>query len=183
MNLSPQQIQELLQTLANRFHANISRHPKLDWTPIQAKLKTNPNKLSSLYQMETTLGEPDVIGQDPNSNQYIFCDCSLQTPKGRVSLCYDQQALESRKQYKPQDSVINMANNMGIELLNENQYKQLQKLGAFDTKTSSWILTPPAIRKLGDAIFADRRYNHVFIYHNGAESYYASRGFRGLLKL
>lgn len=179
---SPQQ-EALLTILKQRFEKNNNRHEGLDWTTIQAKLETAPEKLWSLYEMERTEGEPDVMGYDSKTNEYIFCDCSPETPKGRRSICYDQEALEARKLHKPADSAINMAAAMGIELLTEEQYRTLQQLGNFDLKTSSWIQTPTPIRKLGGALFCDRRYNTVFVYHNGADSYYAMRGFRGMLKV
>ena len=181
--LSPQQSEELLNTLKARFAKNMSRHKGLDWISIQPKLQANPNKLWSLYEMEKTGGEPDVVGYDKKTDEYIFYDCSAESPKDRRSLCYDDDALQTRKEHKPKDSAINMAAAMGIELLTEDQYRQLQQLGAFDTKTSSWVKTPADIRKLGGAIFCDRRYNTVFLYHNGAESYYAARGFRASLRV
>jgi hypothetical protein len=181
--LSIEQQKELLGILKTRFEKNLNRHKDLDWEKVQAKLETNSDKLWSLNEMEITGGEPDVINFDQEKNEYIFCDCSAESPKGRRSVCYDQEALESRKEYKPKSSAVYMAKEMGIELLTEQQYRDLQKLGNFDTKTSSWIETPNEIRKLGGSLFGDRRFNHVFIYHNGAESYYAARGFRGLLKV
>ena len=181
--LSPQQRTELLQTLKTRFEKNRNRHKGIDWAKVQAKLKTNADALWSLYAMEETGGEPDVVGLDKKTGEYIFYDCAAESPKGRRSICYDHEALESRKEHKPQDSAVNMAADMGIELLTEEQYKELQQLGKFDTKTSSWVQTPADIRKLGGAVFCDRRYNTVFLYHNGAESYYAARGFRGLLRV
>jgi hypothetical protein len=181
--LTSQESAELLKTLKARFEKNMNRHKGLDWAKVQAKLEASPDKLWSLHQMEATGGEPDVIGFDKKASEYIFCDCSAETPKGRRSLCYDHEALEARKEHKPADSAINMAADMGIEILTEDEYRELQKLGDFDTKTSSWLKTPDAIRKLDGAIFGDRRYNHVFIYHNGAQSYYAARAFRGLLKV
>lgn len=181
--LTTDQQDALLKVLQVRFEKNTQRHKDLDWNKIEAKLKTNPEKLWSLDEMERTEGEPDVIGFDAQSNEYIFVDCVAESPKGRRSVCYDHEALEKRKENKPKDSAINMAEEMGIEILNEEQYKELQKLGKFDTKTSSWIKTPSEIRKLGGAIFSDFRYNTVFVYHNGADSYYAARGFRGLLKV
>ncbi|AWK06045.1 DUF4256 domain-containing protein [Flavobacterium crocinum] len=181
--LTANEQEEILTTLEKRFEKNINRHKDLDWKTIEAKLKANPEKLWSLDEMERTEGEPDVIGCDEKTKEYLFADCSPESPKGRRSVCYDHEALEKRKEHKPVNSAINMAEEMGIEILNEEQYKQLQKLGKFDTKTSSWILTPPEIRKLGGAIFSDFRYNTVFVYHNGAESYYAARGFRGLLRV
>lgn len=174
---------EILSTLEKRFEKNKNRHKDLDWAKIEAKLKANPEKLWSLEEMEKSEGEPDVIGYDKKTDQYLFADCSAESPKGRRSICYDHEALEKRKENKPLNSAVNMAEEMGIEILNEEQYKELQKLEKFDTKTSSWILTPPEIRKLGGAIFSDFRYNTVFVYHNGAESYYAARGFRGLLRV
>jgi hypothetical protein len=182
-NLSAQQIQELLSTLKTRFESNMRRHQNLEWDKIQAKLEAETEKLWSLNEMETTGGEPDVVAYDKNSDEYLFYDCSVESPKGRRSLCYDSEALESRKENKPKDSAVRAAVEMGIEILTEEQYRDLQKLGTFDLKTSSWVKTPAAIRKLGGALFCDRRYNHVFVYHNGAESYYAARGFRGLLKV
>lgn len=173
----------LLNILKLRFEKNSNRHEGLDWTAIMAKLELAPEKIWSLYEMERTEGEPDVIGYDSKTNQYIFCDCSAETPKGRRSICYDPEALEARKLHKPADSAINMATKMGIQLLTEEQYRILQQLGNFDLKTSSWIQTPAPIRKLGGALFCDRRYNTVFVYHNGADSYYAVRGFRGILKV
>src|ERR1051326_8916037 len=174
--LSKKQREELLGTLQVRFEKNMDRHKGLQWSDVQAKLETNIQKLWSLNEMERTGGEPDVIGQDKKTGEYIFYDCSAESPKDRRSLCYDREALESRKEHKPKNSAIDMASAMGIELLTEQQYRELQKLGNFDTKTSSWIKTPSEIRKLGGALFCDRRYNTVFLYHNGAESYYAARG-------
>lgn len=181
--LSAKQNEELLSVLKIRFEKNISRHKGLEWSNVQAKLKANTEKLWSLNEMEITGGEPDVISYDKKSDEYIFYDCSMESPAGRRSLCYDREALEARKEYKPKNSVMDLAAAMGIELLSEDQYRELQKLGKFDTKTSSWIKTPAEIRKLGGAIFGDFRYNHIFIYHNGAESYYAARAFRGLLRV
>jgi hypothetical protein len=181
--LSPQQTQDLLKTLKTRFEKNKNRHKGIDWNDVQAKLENSPAKLWSLDEMETTGGEPDVVGFDKKAGEYIFYDCSAESPKGRRSICYDHAALESRKEHKPKDSAMNMAAAMGIELLTEEQYRGLQELGEFDLKTSSWILTPTAIRKLGGALFCDRRYDTVFLYHNGAESYYAARGFRGSLRV
>lgn len=181
--LSTEQHQKLLHILKKRFEKNKNRHPDLVWSKIQEKLETNSEKLWSLNEMERTGGEPDVVGYDKNSDEYLFIDCSAESPKERRSLCYDRQALESRKQFKPENNVIDLVNEMGIELVTEEQYRMLQQLGNFDTKTSSWIKTPSEIRKLGGAIFADFRYGTVFIYHNGAESYYAARGFRGALKV
>jgi len=171
----------LLQTLESRFKDNMNRHPTNVWTKVLAKLKKHPKKLLSLMKMEKTGGEPDVVGYDKKSGTFRFVDCSKESPKGRVSVCYDRAGLESRKEHKPASSAMEMALDMGIEMLNEQQYRELQELGEFDTKTSSWILTPAEIRKLGGALFCDRRYGHVFLYHNGAQSYYSSRGFRGFL--
>jgi Protein of unknown function (DUF4256) len=181
--LSPKQRDELLAALEARFDANKARHPVLAWAKVQARLEARPDKLWSLAEMESTGGEPDVVGQDKKSGEYIFFDCSEQTPSDRGSLCYDDEALASRKEHKPKGSAVGLAATMGIELLTEEEYLELQKLGEFDTKRSSWIKTPPEIRKLGGAIYGDRRYNRVFIGHNGAESYYAGRGFRGSLKV
>jgi hypothetical protein len=181
--LTKSQVIELLETLQTRFESNMNRHPGLVWSDVQAKLEANPSKLISLSEMESTGGEPDIIGFDQNSNEYIYVDCSPESPKGRRSLCYDRLALDSRKEHKPENSVVDIAVDMGIELLTEIEYRDLQKLGSFDTKTSSWVKTPAEIRKLGGAIFCDRRYDHVFVYHNGAESYYAARGFRGKLRV
>lgn len=181
--LSPDQAQEFINVLKARFEKNINRHKEIDWTKVQTKLEANPEKLWSLNEMEKTGGEPDVVDFDNKAGDYIFCDCSAESPKGRRSVCYDHEALEKRKEYKPGDSAVNMASAMGIELLNEEQYRALQKMGNFDTKTSSWLKTPNDIRKLGGAIFGDYRYATVFIYHNGAESYYGARGFRGMLKV
>jgi len=172
---------ELLNTLKSRFEKNKSRHKGIEWGDVVSKLVSNENKLWSLNEMEITGGEPDVVGLDKKTGEYIFYDCSAESPKGRRSICYDHHALESRKENKPSDSAIGMAEDMGIEILSEDQYRELQQLGKFDTKTSSWVKTPADIRNLGGALFCDRRYNHVFIYHNGAESYYAGRGFRGCL--
>jgi hypothetical protein len=187
-HLSAEQSSALLKTLEDRFEKNKNRHKGLEWAKIQAKLEANPEKLWSLNEMERTGGEPDVvipiaIGNDANKDEYLFYDCSPESPKERRSVCYDREALESRKEHKPKNSAVTMASEMGIELLTEEQYRHLQQLGNFDTKTSSWIQTPAEIRKLGGAIFCDFRYNTVFVYHNGAESYYAARGFRGLLKV
>jgi Protein of unknown function (DUF4256) len=181
--LSPKQREELLGALKARFEKNMGRHKGLAWTEVQAKLEGNAEKLRSLNEMERTGGEPDVIGHDKKTGEYVFCDCSAESPQGRRSVCYDREALESRKEHKPKDNAADMAAAMGIELLTEEQYRELQKLGNFDTKTSSWVKTPSAIRKLGGALFCDRRYDTVFLYHNGAESYYAARGFRGSLKV
>jgi hypothetical protein len=179
--LSPGQRKELLRALKARFEKNMNRHKGLEWAEVQAKLEANAEKLRSLNEKERTGGEPDVIGHDNKTGECIFYDCSVESPKGRRSVCYDREALESRKEHKPEDSAMNMAAAMGIELLTEEQYRQLQKLGNFDTKTSSWVKTPADIRKLGGAVFCDRRYDTVFVYHHGAESYYAARGFRGSL--
>jgi hypothetical protein len=181
--LSSKQREELLNTLKARFDKSGNRHKGIEWAKVEAKLKANEAKLWSLHQMEITDGEPDVIGFDKKSGEYIFFDCSPESPAGRRSVCYDHQALESRKEHKPKNSAAGMAAEMGIELLNEEQYRELQALGTFDAKTSSWITTPPPIRKLGGAIFADYRYGQIFVYHNGAESYYAARGFRGCLRV
>lgn len=181
--ITPEQREELLRTLKARFEQNMHRHPGLDWAEVQARLEARPDKLWSLYEMERTGGEPDVVGFDSQTGEYIFYDCSPESPKGRRSLCYDPEALESRKEHKPAGSAVGMAEAMGIELLTEQEYRELQKLGAFDTKTSSWVKTPPEIRRLGGAMFCDRRYNTVWTYHNGAESYYAARGFRGSLRV
>lgn len=174
---------ELLKTLKDRFAKNMNRHKGIEWADVQARLEAKPTKLLSLFEMETTGGEPDVVGYDKKTGEYIFFDCSPESPKGRRSLCYDHEALEARKEHKPEDSAVNRAEEMGIELLSEEQYRELQRLGSFDTKTSSWVRTPSDIRKLGGALFCDRRYNTVFVYHNGAESYYAARGFRGVLRV
>ena len=180
--LSPEQREELLRTLKARFEKNMNRHKNLEWAKVQAKLEANPEKLWSLGEMERTGGEPDVIGFDESVGEYIFYDCSAETPKGRRSVCYDREGLESRKEHKPEDNAVGMAAVMGIELLTEEQYRELQELGNFDTKTSSWVKTPSDIRNLGGALFCDRRYGNVFVYHNGAESYYAARAFRGSLR-
>ncbi|MFA5327481.1 MAG: DUF4256 domain-containing protein [Prolixibacteraceae bacterium] len=181
--LSPEEREELLSVLKARFEKNMSRHKDLEWAKLQAKLETDTEKLWSLDEMERTGGEPDVVGFDTKTGEYIFYDCSAESPKERRSVCYDHEALESRKEHKPGNSAIEMAADMGIELLTETQYRELQQLGNFDTKTSSWVKTPAEIRKLGGAIFCDRRYNTVFMYHNGAESYYAARGFRASLRI
>ena len=181
--LSPEQREELLRTLKVRFEKNMNRHKGLEWSKVQARLEANTEKLWSLHEMERTGGEPDVVGQDKKAGEYIFYDCSAESPKGRRSVCYDREALEARKEHKPKDSAVDMATAMGIELLTEEQYRELQKLGEFDTKTSSWVKTPPEIRKLDGALFCDRRYDHVFVYHNGAESYYGARAFRGSLRV
>ena len=177
--LSPKQREELLKALQARFEKNMNRHKGLEWAKVQKKLETDIEKLWSLYEMERTGGEPDVVGHDKKTGEYIFYDCSAESPKGRRSVCYDREALESRKEHKPKNNTIDMAAAMGIELLTEEQYRELQKLGNFDTKTSSWVKTPSNIRELGGALFCDRRYDSVFVYHNGAESYYAARAFRG----
>ena len=181
--LSTEQREELLRALKARFEKNMNRHKGLDWDKVQAKLEANTEKLWSLNEMERTGGEPDVAGHDKKTGEYIFYDCSAESPNDRRSLCYDREALDSRKKHKPKNNVLEMAAAMGIELLTEEQYRELQKLGNFDTKTSSWVKTPADIRKLGGAIFADFRYGHVFVYHNGAESYYAARAFRGSLRV
>lgn len=181
--LSVKQSNELLNTLKSRFEKNKSRHKGMEWANVQARLEANPKKLWSLYEMERTGGEPDVVGYDKKTGEYIFYDCSAESPKGRRSICYDREGLESRKEFKPANNAIDMAAAMGIELLTDEQYRVLQKLGNFDAKTSSWIKTPVEIRKLGGALFADFRYGQVFLYHNGASSYYAARAFRGLLKV
>ncbi len=181
--LSPEQREELLRALKARFEKNTNRHKGLEWAKVQAKLEANAEKLWSLNEMEITGGEPDVVGYDKKTGEYIFYDCSAESPKSRRSVCYDREALDSRKEFKPKDTAMDMAVAMGIEILTEEQYRELQKLGNFDTKTSSWLKTPSEIRKLGGAIFADRRYDHVFVYHNGADSYYGARGFRGSLRV
>lgn len=181
--LSPEERGELFRVLKERFEKNRNRHKGLEWANIQAKLEANGEKMWSLDQMERSGGEPDVVGHDVTTAEYIFYDCSAESPKGRRSLCYDCEALEARKEHKPEDNAVDIAEAMGIELLTEAQYRDLQKLGNFDTKTSSWVKTPADIRQLGGALFCDRRYNTVFVYHNGAESYYAGRGFRGWLKV
>ncbi len=181
--LSSEERKELLNVLKARFDKNMNRHKGHNWANVQAKLEANMEKLWSLHEMEKTGGEPDVVGYDKKTDEYIFYDCSAETPKGRRSICYDHEALESRKEHKPENSAIQMAADMGIEILTEEQYRELQKLGKFDIKTSSWIKTPADIRKLGGALFADWRYGHVFVYHNGAESYYGARAFRGSLRV
>jgi hypothetical protein len=181
--LPPEQRELLLQTLQARFEANMKRHEGLAWDHVRTRLEAHPDKLWPLNEMERTGGEPDVVAQDEKTGEYIFCDCSAESPKGRRSICYDRAALESRKQHKPENSALGMAAAMGIEILAEDQYRELQKLGEFDTRTSSWIRTPPDIRKLGGALFCDRRYGATFVYHNGAESYYAARAFRGSLRV
>jgi hypothetical protein len=181
--LSAKQREELLSTLKSRFEKNATLHEGVEWVKVHARLQANPEKLRSLHEMEATGGEPDVVGHDKQTGEYIFYDCSAESPKGRRSLCYDAEALAARKEHKPKNSAVALAAAMGIDILSEEQYRQMQTLGEFDTKTSSWVKTPPAIRKLGGAIFCDRRYDHVFTYHNGAESYYAARAFRGSLKV
>jgi len=181
--MKAQQREDLLRTLKARFEKNMNRHKGLEWAEVQAKLEANSEKLRSLHEMETTGGEPDVVGHDKKTGEDVFYDCSAESPKGRRSLCYDREALDSRKENKPENNAIDMASAMGIELLTEEQYRELQKLGEYDLKTSSWVKTPPAIRDLGGALFCDRRYDHVFVYHNGASSYYAARGFRGSLRV
>ena len=181
--LSPAQREALIKALKARFEKNMNRHEGLKWENVQAKLEANAEKLWSLHEMERTGGEPDVVGHDKKTNEFIFFDCSPQTPKGRVSCCYDQEGLESRKEHKPKHSAIDLAATMGIEMLTSEQYRELQKVGPFDTKTSSWLITPVEIRKHGGAIFGDYRYGQVFVYHNGAQSYYAARAFRGSLRV
>ncbi len=181
--LSSQQQEELLKSLKTRFERNHNRHPDVSWAAVQERLEANPEKLWSLYRMEETGGEPDVVGYDQQTSEYIFCDCSAESPAGRRSVCYDRQGLESRKEHRPLHSAVDMAAEMGIQLLTEEAYRRLQQLGTFDSKTSSWIQTPDAIRELGGALFCDRRYGHVFVYHNGAQSYYGVRGFRGSLRV
>ncbi|CDQ20216.1 DUF4256 domain-containing protein [Halobacillus karajensis] len=181
--LSLEQHEELLRTLKNRFDKNINRHPGLKWDEIEAKLQDHPEKMKSLHEMEETGGEPDVVGYDKKTGEYIFYDCSAESPKGRRKVCYDREAQEARKKHKPENNACDMAVSMGIELLTDEQYRELQKLGEFDRKTSSWVQTPEDIRHLGGALFCDRRYNTVFVYHNGAESYYSARGFRGALRI
>jgi len=181
--LSSKQREELFTTLKARFEKNMNRHQGLEWTKVRARLEANAEKLWSLNEMERTGGEPDIVGQDKNTGEYAFYDCSPESPKGRTSLCYDREALDSRKEHKPKSSAMDMAAAMGIALLTEEQYQELQKLGAFDTKSSSWLKAPGDIRKLGGAIFGDRRFGRVFVYHNGAESYYSGRGFRGWLRV
>ena len=182
-SLSAEETRELLKVLQDRFEKNMNRHPELKWAKIQAKLEASPKKLWSLDEMEATQGEPDVVAYDKKTDEYIFFDCSAESPKGRRSLCYDREALNSRKEHKPANSVLDMADEMGIELLTEDQYRELQTLGKFDLKTSSWVQTPDKIRKLGGAIFCDNRFETIFTYCNGAESYYAARGFRGMLRV
>ena len=181
--MDERQREELLRTLKTRFEKNMNRHEGLEWAEVQAKLEANTEKLWSLNEMERTGGEPDVVGHDKGTGEYVFFDCSAESPKGRRSVCYDREGQESRKEHKPANNAMDMAASMGIELLTEDQYRALQKLGDFDLKTSSWVQTPSEIRKLGGALFCDRRYDHVFVYHNGAPSYYAARGFRGSLRV
>jgi len=181
--LSSDERDTLLKILAARFEKNMSRHKGLDWAKVQAKLAANPNKLSSLNEMEKTGGEPDVIGHDKKSGEYIFCDCAAETPAGRRSFCYDREALNSRKEHKPKNSAMDLAVAMGVEMLTEEEYRELQKVGEFDAKTSSWVKTPEDIRKLGGALFCDRRFGRVFVYHNGAESYFGGRGFRAKVRV
>jgi len=181
--LSPEQREALLETLKARFEKNMNRHPGLAWARVNARLAANGEKLRSLHVMEKTGGEPDVVGHDKKTGEYLFFDCSAESPKGRTSVCYDREGLESRKEHRPKTSAIDLAADMGVEILTEEQYRRLQELGEFDTKSSSWVKTPPAIRKLGGALFCDRRYGHVFLYHNGAQSYYAGRAFRGSLRV
>ncbi|MFB9328334.1 DUF4256 domain-containing protein [Paenibacillus aurantiacus] len=181
--LAPDQLEGLLKALKARFDKNMPRHPELEWANVRAKLEAQPDKLWSLHEMERTGGEPDVVEVDEETGEYIFCDCSAESPKGRRSICYDREALESRKEHKPQHSAVEMAAEMRIDLLTEAQYRKLQEVGNFDLKSSSWVQTPADIRKLGGAIFCDRRYDRVFMYHNGAESYYGARGFRGILRV
>lgn len=181
--LSPKAAEELLASLKARFEKNMERHKGLDWAKVKAKLQAHSEKMQTLSEMERTGGEPDVIGQDKKTGDFIFCDCSSQSPTGRRSLCYDREALESRKEHKPKNNALDMATAIGIELLTEEEYRELQKLGEFDTATSSWVKTPSRVRELGGALFCDRRFDTVFVYHNGAESYYAARGFRGTLRV
>jgi hypothetical protein len=181
--LAPKQREEILRVLQSRFEKNMNRHKGLEWAKVQARLQAHTEKLWSLHEMERTGGEPDVVGHDKKTGEYIFCDCSAESPKGRRSVCYDREALEARKEHKPANTAIDMAAAIGIELLTEEQYRGLQELGEFDTKTSSWVKTPTDIRNLGGALFCDRRYDTVFVYHNGAESYYSARGFRGSLRV
>ncbi|MFN8254064.1 MAG: DUF4256 domain-containing protein [Bacteroidales bacterium] len=178
-----EEVEALIKTLKNRFGKNMNRHKGLEWDKVQLKLKANADKIWSLSEMEDSGGEPDVVGYEPETDEFIFYDCSPESPTGRRSLCYDRGAFESRKENRPTGNAMDIASEMGIEILTEAEYRKLQELGEFDTKTSSWVITPPAIRKLGGALFCDRRYNHVFVYHNGASSYYAARGFRGSLRV
>ena len=181
--LAPREREQLVSVLTVRFERNVNRHKGIEWANVEAKLNASPKELWSLNEMERTGGEPDVVGYDKKTGEYIFYDCSAESPKGRRSVCYDREALNSRKEHKPQNSAMDMAAAMGVEILTEEEYRELQQLGDFDTKTSSWVKTPSEIRKLGGALFCDRRYGHVFVYHNGAESYYAARGFRGSLRV
>lgn len=181
--LSSEQREKLLETLKARFEKNMNRHKSLEWAQVRAKLESSPQMLWSLSEMEKTGGEPDVVGQEEANGEFLFFDCSAESPKGRRSVCYDREGLESRKEHKPKNNALDMATAMGVELLTEEQYRALQTLGEFDMKTSSWVSTPADIRKLGGALFCDRRFGHVFVYHNGAQSYYSSRGFRGLLRV
>ena len=183
MTMKAQEREELLKTLKSRFEKHMKRHKGIEWAEVQARLEANPQALRSLHEMEGTGGEPDVIGRDGEAGGFVFCDCSAESPAGRRSLCYDREALESRKEHRPENSAVDMAAAMGIDILTEEQYRDLQKLGDFDMKTSSWVKTPADIRKLGGALFCDRRYGKVFVYHNGAQSYYAARGFRGFLRV
>lgn len=181
--LTSEQRETLLQTLQARFEQNRRRHPDIDWAQVRARLEKKPDKLRSLHEMERTGGEPDVVGHDRKTGEFVFFDCSPESPKGRTSLCYDREALDARKEFKPKNSAVDLANAMGIELLTEAQYRELQELGEFDTKSSSWLKAPPEMRKLGGGLFGDRRYGRVFAYHNGAQSYYSGRGFRGALRV
>lgn len=181
--MKTKQHETLLKVLKSRFEKNMDRHQSLEWAKIQTRLEANPERLRSLSEMEKTGGEPDVVGYDKKTGEYTFCDCSAESPEGRRSVCYDREGLESRKEHRPATSAMDMATAMGIELLTEDQYRDLQKLGSFDTKTSSWVKTPPDVRQLGGALFCDRRFGRVFVYHNGAQSYYAARAFRGLLRV
>ncbi|MEO6488435.1 MAG: DUF4256 domain-containing protein [Ferruginibacter sp.] len=181
--ISSKQLEELLKTLKKRFEKNMNRHKSLEWSKVQLRIGDSGEKLWSLHEMENTGGEPDVVNQDKKTGEYIFYDCSAETPTGRRSLCYDREALDSRKENKPANNAMDMAAEIGIDILTEEEYRALQQLGNFDTKTSSWLITPPEIRKLGGAIFGDRRYDHVFKYHNGASSYYSARGFRGSIRI
>lgn len=183
INVETELHDELIKTLNVRFAKNMRRHTGIDWSPVQAKLEAGPEKIQTLYEMERTGGEPDVVGYDEKTGGFIFCDCSPESPMGRRSICYDREALDSRKKDKPSGNALEMASSIGIEILTEHHYRELQELGEFDRKTSSWVKTPDKIRDLGGALFCDRRYDHVFVYHNGAESYYAARGFRGRLKV
>jgi hypothetical protein len=182
-DISPEQVEVLLKTLKARFEKNMNRHKDLEWIDVQSRLEANPEKLTALYEMEQTGGEPDVVSHNKTAGAYIFYDCSAESPTGRRNICYDRIALDARKEFKPKDTALDMAASIGIEILTVEEYQTLQKLGNFDTKTSSWLKTPDEIRKLGGAIFGDRRYDHVFVYHNGADSYYAARGFRGSLRV